>query len=60
MNEGTKALIPVAGAALASFLEPMQCLAVTKLPEGEAWQYKLDYFSYGHRSLACPRASHIT
>jgi ATP-dependent DNA ligase len=29
------------GLAVASFLEPMQCLAVTKLPEGEAWQYEL-------------------
>lgn len=26
---------------IASFVEPMQCLAVTRLPEGEAWQYEL-------------------
>jgi hypothetical protein len=35
-NKGAKALTPCEELVVASFVEPMQCLAVTKLPEGEA------------------------
>ena len=59
-NKGAKALTPCEELVVASFVEPMQCLAVTKLREGEAWQYELDYFSYDHRDIAYPGASHIT
>jgi ATP-dependent DNA ligase len=34
----------------AHFVEPMPCLAVEKLPEGEAWQYELKLD--GYRALA--------
>ena len=34
----------------AQFIEPMPCLAVKKLPEGEAWQYELKLD--GYRALA--------
>ena len=34
----------------AHFIEPMPCLAVKKLPEGEAWQYELKLD--GYRALA--------
>jgi DNA ligase D-like protein (predicted ligase) len=34
----------------AHFIEPMQCLAVKKLPEGEAWEYELKLD--GYRALA--------
>src|ERR1700757_811105 len=34
----------------AHFIEPMPCLAVQKLPEGEAWEYELKLD--GYRALA--------
>src|SRR6201988_323147 len=34
----------------AHFIEPMPCLAVKKLPEGEAWEYELKLD--GYRALA--------
>jgi ATP-dependent DNA ligase len=34
----------------AHFIEPMPCLAVKKLPEGDAWQYELKLD--GYRALA--------
>jgi ATP-dependent DNA ligase len=40
-RQGAKALTPGAALAVASFVEPMQCLAVSKLPEGKEWQYEL-------------------
>jgi ATP-dependent DNA ligase len=34
----------------AEFIEPMQCVLVNKLPEGEAWEYELKLD--GYRALA--------
>jgi DNA ligase D-like protein (predicted ligase) len=34
----------------AGFIEPMECLAVTKLPEGPEWVYEIKL--YGYRALA--------
>jgi ATP-dependent DNA ligase len=28
---------------LAHFVEPMQCLAVAKLPEGPGWEYEIKF-----------------
>ena len=44
--------------AVASFVEPMQCLAVTKLPEGKEWQYELKLD--GFRTLAVRHAGRLT
>jgi ATP-dependent DNA ligase len=42
----------------AHFIEPMPCLAVKKLPEGEAWQYELKLD--GYRALAVKREGRVT
>jgi len=42
----------------AHFIEPMPCLAVKKLPEGEAWQYELKLD--GYRALAVKHAGRVT
>ena len=42
----------------AQFIEPMPCLAVTKLPEGEAWQYELKLD--GYRALAIKHKGQVT
>ncbi|MGA7624534.1 MAG: hypothetical protein WCA91_13245, partial [Candidatus Acidiferrales bacterium] len=44
--------------AVASFVEPMQCLAVTKLPEGKEWQYELKLD--GFRTLAVRHVGRLT
>jgi ATP-dependent DNA ligase len=42
----------------AAFIEPMECLSVSKLPEGSQWlwEIKLD----GYRSLAVKSGSDVT
>jgi ATP-dependent DNA ligase len=30
----------------ARFVEPMQCLAVAKLPEGPDWEYEINFDGY--------------
>jgi len=42
----------------AHFIEPMPCLAVKKLPEGEAWEYELKLD--GYRALAVKHAGRVT
>jgi DNA ligase D-like protein (predicted ligase) len=42
----------------AHFVEPMPCLAVKKLPEGEAWQYELKLD--GYRALAVKHKGQVT
>jgi bifunctional non-homologous end joining protein LigD len=42
----------------AHFIEPMPCLAVKKLPEGEAWQYELKLD--GYRALAIKHEGQVT
>ncbi len=42
----------------ALFIEPMPCLAVKELPEGEAWQYELKLD--GYRALAVKRERRVT
>ena len=42
----------------AHFIEPMPCLAVKKLPEGEAWEYELKLD--GYRALAVKREGQVT
>jgi bifunctional non-homologous end joining protein LigD len=42
----------------AHFIEPMPCLAVKKLPEGEAWQYELKLD--GYRALAVKHEGLVT
>jgi ATP-dependent DNA ligase len=42
----------------AHFIEPMPCLAVQKLPEGEAWEYELKLD--GYRALAVKREGRVT
>jgi hypothetical protein len=32
----------------ARFVEPMQCLAVAKLPEGPDWEYEIKFDGYQH------------
>ena len=41
----------------AHFVEPMPCLAVNKLPEGEAWQYELKLD--GYRALAVKHSGQV-
>jgi bifunctional non-homologous end joining protein LigD len=31
---------------VARFVEPMQCLAVAKLPEGQDWEYEIKFDGY--------------
>jgi hypothetical protein len=40
------------------FIEPMPCLAVKKLPEGDAWQYELKLD--GYRALAAKHKGQVT
>ncbi len=40
------------------FIEPMPCLAVKKLPEGEAWEYELKLD--GYRALAVKHEGQVT
>jgi bifunctional non-homologous end joining protein LigD len=42
----------------AHFIEPMPCVAVKKLPEGEAWEYELKLD--GYRALAVKREGRVT
>ena len=42
----------------AEFIEPMQCLLVNKLPEGEQWEYELKLD--GYRTLAVKHGSRVT
>src|ERR1700677_1463435 len=44
--------------AVAAFIEPMECLTVTKLPEGQQWLYeiKLD----GYRAIAVKQEGNAT
>jgi bifunctional non-homologous end joining protein LigD len=42
----------------AHFVELMSCLAVKKLPEGEAWEYELKLD--GYRALAVKREGQVT
>jgi ATP-dependent DNA ligase len=42
----------------ARFIEPMPCLAVKKLPEGEAWEYELKLD--GYRALAVKHEGRVT
>src|ERR1700757_3933112 len=42
----------------AHFIEPMPCLAVQKLPEGEAWEYELKLD--GYRALAVKHEGRVT
>jgi hypothetical protein len=58
-NQGADALrFGRGGRAIACFLEPMQCLAVSKLPEGKQWQYELKLD--GFRTLAVKHAGQLT
>jgi DNA ligase D-like protein (predicted ligase) len=41
-----------------SFIEPMQCKLVSKLPEGDGWQYEVKFD--GYRALATRRGSRIS
>jgi predicted GNAT family acetyltransferase len=40
----------------AHFIEPMPCLAVKKLPEGEGWQYELKLDGYRALAVNCTHA----
>jgi DNA ligase D-like protein (predicted ligase) len=42
---------------LAEFIEPMQCLLVSKLPQGEEWEYELKLD--GYRTLAVKRGDRL-
>ncbi len=41
----------------AHFVEPMQCLAVAKLPEGPGWEYEIKFD--GYRALGINSAGHV-
>jgi hypothetical protein len=45
----------------ARFVEPMQCLAVAKLPEGPDWEYEIKfdgYRAFGMKSAGHPGLRH--
>jgi ATP dependent DNA ligase domain len=42
----------------AEFIEPMQCLLVSKLPEGQAWEYELKLD--GYRTLVVKHGDRVT
>jgi ATP-dependent DNA ligase len=42
----------------AEFIEPMQCLLVNKLPQGEHWEYELKLD--GYRTLALKHSGRVT
>jgi bifunctional non-homologous end joining protein LigD len=44
--------------AAVGFIEPMQCLAVNKLPEGEGWEYELKLD--GYRTLTVKHGGRLT
>ena len=41
----------------AHFVEPMQCLAVARLPEGPGWEYEIKFD--GYRALGIKSAGHV-
>jgi ATP-dependent DNA ligase len=59
---------PVFQPQVSGFVEPMQCLAVDKLPEGPAWEYEVKFDGYralgsksgGHVSLLSRRANDLS
>jgi ATP-dependent DNA ligase len=41
----------------ARFVEPMQCLAVAKLPEGPDWEYEIKFDGYRALGIKAPAPS---